>query len=68
MGSRVLVPMDDSEMAERPLRYALEMHHDAEIMVLHVVGEPSPMVGKAMSLALEEDIDAAAQEHSSAVL
>ncbi|WP_148416368.1 universal stress protein [Haloferax sp. KTX1] len=68
MISRVLVPMDDSEMAERALKYALEAHSDAEITVLHVVGEPSPMMGKAVSLALENDIEQAAEEHASEVL
>jgi nucleotide-binding universal stress UspA family protein len=68
MVSRVLVPMDDSKMAERALEYALEAHPDAEITVLHVVGEPSPMMGKAMGLALEEDLEEAAEEHASAVL
>lgn len=43
MLSRILVPMDDSEMAERALEYALENFSGAEIIVLHVVGEPSPM-------------------------
>jgi len=64
MISRVLVPVDDSEMAERAVRYALEAHPDAEITVLHVVGEPSPMMGKAMSLAVEDDIEQAAEEHA----
>lgn len=68
MVSRVLVPMDDSEMAEHALEYALEAYPDAEITVLHVVGEPSPMMGKAVSLALEDDIEEAAEEHASAVL
>lgn len=68
MISRVLVPMDDSKMAERALEYALEAHPDADVTVLHVVGEPSPMMGKAMGLALEEDLGEAAEEHASAVL
>ena len=67
MISRVLVPVDDSEMAERAVRYALEAHPDAEITVLHVVGAPSPMMGKAVSLALKDDIEQAAEEHASAV-
>jgi nucleotide-binding universal stress UspA family protein len=62
MISRLLVPMDDSEMARRALEYALENHADATITVLHVVGEPSPWWGKAASLALEEDLEAATQE------
>ncbi|QGA81628.1 universal stress protein [Halomicrobium sp. LC1Hm] len=67
MLSRVLVPMDDSEMAHRALEYALENHPNAEITVLHVVGEPSAMGGKATALALEEDIEAAAQERAQEV-
>lgn len=68
MISRVLVPMDDSEMSERALEYALEAHSGAEITVLHVVGEPSPMMGKAVGLAFEDDIEQAAEEHASEIL
>ena len=68
MISRVLVPMDDSEMAERALRYALEAHPDAEVTVLHVVGEPSGMWGEATSLALADDIGKAAEEHAKELL
>ncbi|MFC6835081.1 universal stress protein [Halomarina ordinaria] len=61
MVSRVLVPIDGSEMATRALEYALETHPDAEVTLLYVVGEPSPMMGKALRLVLEEDLgDAAA--------
>ena len=67
MLSRILVPMDDSEMAERALEYALENHPDAEITVLHVVGEPSPMWGSASGLALEDDLDAAAKKRAQPV-
>ena len=62
MIERVLVPMDDSEMAKRALRYALEAHPDADITVLHSAGEPSTMMGKATALALANDIEEAAQE------
>ncbi|EMA37693.1 universal stress protein [Halococcus hamelinensis] len=68
MTSRVLVPMDDSEMAKEALRYALEVHSGAEITVLHVVGEPSGMMGKAMELALEDDIKQAAENAAENVL
>lgn len=68
MISRVLVPMDDSEMAERALRYALEAHPDAEITVMHVVGEPSRMLGVATGIALADDIEGAAEEHARDVL
>lgn len=67
MLSRVLVPMDGSEMAERALIYALENHPDASVTVLTVVGEPTVMMGEAMSLAFEEDIDEAAKEKAKAV-
>ncbi|WEL22279.1 universal stress protein [Halorhabdus sp. BNX81] len=68
MISRVLVPMDDSEMGERALRYALESHPDAEVTVLHVVGEPSPMMGQAVRLALEDDIQETAEELAESLL
>lgn len=65
---RVLVPMDASEMAAAALRYAFDVHADAEITVLHVVGEPSPMMGKAAGLILEDDVEQAAEEHAADVL
>lgn len=68
MIGRVLVAMDDSEMAEHALRYALEAHPDAEITVLTVVGEPSPMWGEATALALADDLERAATEHAEDVL
>jgi nucleotide-binding universal stress UspA family protein len=68
MVSSVLVPMDDSEMAERALVYALEAHPDAEITVMHVVGEPSGMFGQATKLALADDIETAAKEYAGDVL
>ena len=68
MISRILVPMDDSGMAERALEYALENHPSAEITVLHVVGEPSPMWGEATGLALEGDLEEAARERAEPVI
>lgn len=68
MSFRVLVPMDDSEMAEKALDYALETHPDADVTVLHVVGVPSMMMGNAVSLALEDDLGEAANEHAAPVL
>ncbi|MDT3436030.1 universal stress protein [Haloarcula sp. 1CSR25-25] len=62
MLARILVPMDDSDMAQAAIEYALENHPDADITVLHVVGEPSPMWGKATGLALEDDVGKAATE------
>lgn len=68
MIDRILVAMDTSEMSERALEYALENHPAAEITVFHVVGEPSPWMGKAMSLAIEDDLEAAKQAHAESVL
>jgi nucleotide-binding universal stress UspA family protein len=62
MVARVLVPMDGSEMSVRALEYALDVHDDAEIIVLYVAGEPSPMMGKALRIALETDVEQAAEE------
>ena len=67
MVSQVLVPMDGSEMSERALEYALEVYPDAEITVLHVVGEPSAMWGRATGLALADDFEETAREHAKAV-
>ncbi|RZH68843.1 universal stress protein [Natrinema altunense] len=64
MVSRVLVPMEDSEMSKRALEYALEVYPNAEITVLHVVGEPSQMWGYATGLALADDLEQAAAEHA----
>jgi nucleotide-binding universal stress UspA family protein len=55
MVSRVLVAMDDSEMAAEALRYALEVHADAAITVLTVVGAPSFMMGEATAIATATD-------------
>lgn len=55
MVERVLVAMDDSELSERALRYALDVHRDADVTVLHVVGEPSGMMGSATGIALADD-------------
>lgn len=68
MASSILVPMDDSEMAEHALVYALETHPDAKITVLHVVGEPSGMLGQATKLALADDIETAAENAAGDVL
>lgn len=67
MVTRVLVPMDDSTLSREALEYALETHPDAEITVLHVTGEPSPMMGEAMSIMLEEDSEQAAREQAEGV-
>lgn len=61
MISRALVPVDESEMAERALEYALENHSGADITVLYVAGGPSAMGGTAAGLALEDDASGAAE-------
>jgi len=67
MISRILVPMDDSEMAEQALTYALDNHPEANITVLHAVGAPTIMMGQAVGLALEENLDEAAAERAEPV-
>jgi nucleotide-binding universal stress UspA family protein len=64
MLSRILVPMDGSEMAQQALTYALENHPDAAITVLHVVGTPSPWGVDATALALADDPEAVAEERA----
>lgn len=56
--------MDDSELSERALRYALDAHRDADVTVLHVVGEPSPLMGETVRFALEENLEQAAAAHA----
>lgn len=59
--------MDGSALSERALAYALENHPDASVTVLTVVAEPSVMMGEAMSIAFEDDIEAAAEERGEEV-
>ena len=66
--SRVLVAMDGSELAERALRYALELHPETEITVLTVVGEPSAMFGEATAIALAIDSIDSVEEYARPVL
>ena len=68
MVASILVPMDDSDLAERALKYALEYHPDSEITILHVVGEPSPMMGEALQIALEDNVEDAAKERAEVLL
>ncbi|MFP8958200.1 universal stress protein [Natrialbaceae archaeon A-CW3] len=67
MLSRVLVPMDDSAPAAHALEYALENHPAAEVTVVNVVGVPSMMMGEAVGLVLEDDLEAAAGERAEPV-
>ncbi len=59
--------MDRSALSRQALEYALETFPDADVTVLHVVGEPSPMLGAATGLALEDDLPAAAKERAEGV-
>lgn len=62
--TRILVPMDRSEMAEAALRFACSVHPDSDITVLHVVGGPTGYMGEAAGLALSMDMPAAVEEHA----
>ncbi|TQQ80586.1 universal stress protein [Halonotius roseus] len=67
MVSRVLVPMDDSEMAAGALRFALSTFPSAAVTVLHVAGGPTSYMGEAMSLAVADDVDGAVAERAEPV-
>lgn len=67
MTSRVLVPMNGSEMAEKALEFALETYPDAEITVLNVIGVPSWHMGDAAGLALSGDLSEAAEAQTEIV-
>lgn len=54
-------------MATRALAYALDVHDDAQVTVLHVVGEPTGMMGEAARVALDDDPMALAEELSEPV-
>jgi nucleotide-binding universal stress UspA family protein len=56
--------MDDSEMAGRALRYALEVFSGTKVTVLHVSGGPSPMMGEATEIALSDDPEGVANDHA----
>ncbi len=56
--------MDDSEMAVTALEFALEAYPDADITVLHVVGEPSPFLVEATGIAVANDVEAVAEERA----
>lgn len=64
----VLVAMDGSEMAEEALRYVLDVHPEANITVLTVVGVPSPMMGQATAIATADDPQKKAEELAEPIL
>ena len=68
MVTRVLVPVDASEMSIRALRNALDTFPDADVTALHVIGGPSPMMAGATDLALSDDFETAARNRASDVL
>jgi len=64
MISRILVAMNDSEMAARALEFACQSFPDADITVLAVVGGPSSYMGEAVSIAMADDPGAAAADRA----
>jgi len=64
MITRILVPMNDSEMAARALEFACESFPDAELTVLAVVGGPSAYMGEAVGIAMADDPEAAAADRA----
>lgn len=68
MAFRVLVAMNDSEMAENALEFALETYPDAEVTVLSVVGAPSWFMGEVTDLALADDLTESTERRAEGVL
>lgn len=68
MIERVLVSMNDSEMAELALRYALDAFPNVTITVLTVAGEPSAMFAGAAAIAFADDPSKSANEYARPVL
>lgn len=54
MVETVLVPMDDSPLAGRALQYAMDVHPDATLVVLHVVDYVEESYAAEMLLGAEE--------------
>ena len=67
MLSRILVPMNDSEMATRALEFACQSFPEAELTVLAVVGGPSSYMSDATDLALADDTEGAAEDRAEPV-
>ena len=51
----VLVPMDNSKIADATLEFALSAFPSAAAAVLHVAGGPISYMGEAMSLAVADN-------------
>jgi nucleotide-binding universal stress UspA family protein len=67
MTSRVLVPIDSPETAERTLEFALASYPEAEITVLHIVGTPTWHMGAAAGLVLSEGLPEAVAKQTEEV-
>jgi len=67
MVSRILVPMNDSEMAAQALKFACESFPDTDLTVLAVVGGPSAYMGEAVSIAMADDPEAAAADRAAPI-
>lgn len=65
---RVIVPTNESEVAELALGYALDAFPNGTITVLTVVGEPSATFGGAAAIALADDPGKPADEYAQPVL
>jgi len=59
--------MDDSEMADAALAFALSAFPSAAVTVLHVAGGPTSYMGEAMSLAVADDVDEAVADRAEPV-
>ena len=68
MVERVLVPVDDSELADRALEFALETFRDASIDVLYVVPVSTSIAEELVGLTTEAELDRVVEERAAPVL
>ena len=63
MTQQILVPMDESPVAEKALKYAIDTHPDAEITVLYVI-HLEPLPGKGSVITFDEPMLEGAYGHA----
>ena len=68
MVERVLVPVDDSDLAERALVFAIETYRDAVIEAMHVVPVSATFVEQLVGLSREEEFDRAVEQQAEPIL
>lgn len=67
MVNTILVPVDDSELSERALSYAIQENPDAEFTLIHAYGLPKN-AGRGAVIQLDDEIEQAAKKGAEKVL